>query len=120
MRTLVPGVLLACNLGAPRLLAQTRIAVHAIGPIVATSTENVGPGVTVRTTSDGHVLVAAGARKRVYEFDSTLHSFIIIRDSATGTSSRIVGGSGLIPYMGDSTLLPDVGASALLVLDPAG
>src|SRR4051794_28782892 len=120
MRALVSSIVVIGSLGAARVLAQPPIPLRSIGPIVATSTENVGPGVTVRATSDGYVLVAAGARKRVYEFDSTLHSFTIIRDSATGTSTRIVGGSGLIPYMGDSTLLPDIGASALLVLDPTG
>ena len=55
--------------------AQTQIPIRSIGPIVATSTENVGLAVTVRGNSDGHVIVGAGARQRVYAFDSTLQHF---------------------------------------------
>ena len=55
--------------------AQSKIPMRTIGPILATSTESVGQAVTVRATSDGHVIVGAGARQRVYAFDSTLKNF---------------------------------------------
>jgi hypothetical protein len=93
---------------------------RTIGPILATSTENVGQAVTVRATSDGHVIVGAGARQRVYAFDSTLATPSIVVDSGTGTGAIPIRTTGLIPYLGDSTLLPDFGASALLVLDAKG
>jgi hypothetical protein len=100
--------------------AQTPVAIHHIGPIQATSTENVGQAVTIRATSDGHVIVGAGARQRVYAFDSTLKNFTLVADSGAGTGIIPVRTTGVIPYMGDSTLLPDFGANALLVLDPTG
>lgn len=100
--------------------AQAPIPIRRIGPILATSTENVGPGVTIRGTSDGHVIVGAGSRQRVYAFDSTLKSFTLVVDSATGTGIMSPRATGVIPYLGDSTLLPDLIANALLVLDATG
>src|SRR5438132_13464190 len=83
--------------------AQARIPIRTIGPILATSTENVGPAVTVRGTSDGHVIVAAGARQRVYAFDSTLTHFTLVVDSGTGTGTVRIRTPGVIPDPGDST-----------------
>lgn len=101
-------------------VAQTPIPIRHIGPILATSTENVGQAVTVRGTSDGHVIVGAGARQKVYAFDSTLKSFTLVADSGAGTGIVPIRTTGVIPYLGDSTLLPDFGANALLVLDASG
>lgn len=100
--------------------AQDKIPIRTIGPILATSKENVGLAVTVRGNSAGHVLVGAGARQRVYAFDSTLQNFTLVADSGSGTGAIPIRTTGLIPYAGDSTLLPDFGANALLVLDPTG
>jgi hypothetical protein len=100
--------------------AQSTIPVRTIGPILATSTENVGQAVTVRATSDGHVIVGAGARQRVYAFDSTLKNFTMVADSGSGTGVLPIRTTGVIPYLADSTLLPDFSANALLVLDRTG
>src|ERR1041385_2132602 len=100
--------------------AQTPIPIRTIGPILASSTENVGQAVTVRATSDGHVIVRAGARQRVYAFDSTLKTPTIVVDSGSGTGVIPIRTTGVIPYLADSTLLPDFGANALLVLDATG
>jgi hypothetical protein len=100
--------------------AQAPVPIRTIGPILATSTENVGQAVTVRGTSDGHVIVGAGARQRVYAFDSTLAHFTLVVDSGQGTGTIPIRTTGLIPYLADSTLLPDFGANALLVLDATG
>jgi hypothetical protein len=100
--------------------AQAQIPIRTIGPILATSTENVGPAITVRGTSDGHVIVGAGARQKVYAFDSTLKSFTVVVDSGQGTGNVPIRTTGVIPYLADSTLLPDFGANALHVLDPSG
>jgi len=113
---ILPGALLLATATAT---AQS-IPIKTIGPILATSTENVGQAVTVRGTSDGHVIVGAGARQRVYAFDSTLLKFTMVADSGAGTGILPIRTTGLIPYIGDSTLLPDFGANALLVLDATG
>jgi hypothetical protein len=112
--------LLAFIVAATSAGAQDKIPIKTIGPILATSIENVGQAVTVRGTSDGHVIVGAGGRQRVYAFDSTLLNFTIVADSGAGTGVLPIRTTGLIPYLGDSTLLPDFGANALLVLDATG
>lgn len=106
---------LAANAGA-----QAPIPIRKIGPILATSTENVGQAVIVRATSNGHVIVGAGSRQRVYAFDSTLRNFTLVADSGSGTGVASMRPIGLIPFLGDSTLLPDGVANALLVLDGTG
>jgi hypothetical protein len=113
-------LLAALLLAAASAGAQSPIPIRSIGPILATSTENVGQAVTVRGTSDGHVIVGAGQRQRVYAFDSTLQTFTVVADSGQGTGFIPVRTTGLIPYLGDSTLLADFSSNALLVLDPSG
>ena len=107
-------------LGLAASASAQSIPVRRIGPILATSTEDIGPGATVRGTSDGHVIVSASARQRVYAFDSTFTKFTLVVDSGSGTGTVRVRMTGLVPYLGDSTLLPDLGANVLLVLDPLG
>ena len=69
----------------------------------------------MRATSDGHVIVGAGARQKVYAFDSTLKSFTIVVDSGAGTGTIPIRTTGVIPYLADSTLLPDFSATVTLV-----
>src|SRR6476646_3619843 len=83
--------------------AQDKIPIRTIGPILATSKENVGLAVTVRANSNGYVIVGAGARQRVYAFDSTLQNFTIVADSGSGTGVLPIRTTGLIAYAGDST-----------------
>jgi hypothetical protein len=99
--------------------AQDHIPVRHLGPIVATSTENVGATPSVRVTSSGTVLVGSDPKQRVWVLDSTLRIVSTIRDSTEGTASRGVTNT-LVPYLGDSTLMPDVDGTALVVIDPAG
>lgn len=116
MQRVLLALILFLQLG-PRASAQS-IPIRAVGPILARSTENVGPAVTVRGTSDGHVIVAAGSRQRVYAFDSTLRLVATVIDSGSG--SGMVRTAGLISYLGDSTLLPDYAANVLVVVDGGG
>src|SRR6187402_97588 len=83
--------------GAATSGAQTKIPLRTIGPILATSKENVGLAVTVRGNSTGHVIVGAGARQRVYAFDSTLQNFTLVADSGAGTGVIPIRTTGLIP-----------------------
>ncbi|MEO5813932.1 MAG: hypothetical protein ABIT20_01505 [Gemmatimonadaceae bacterium] len=118
MSRLYPAIL---ALSLPAIAgAQAPIPIRKVGPILATSIENVGRAVTVRATASGHVIVGAGSRQRVYAFDSTLKNFTLVADSGSGTGSGLSRPIGLIPFLGDSTLLPDLVANALLVLDGTG
>ena len=69
--------------------AQAPIPVRTIGPILATSTENVGQAVSVRATSNGRLIVGAGSRQRVYVFDSTLKNFRTSSASLTRIATNL-------------------------------
>src|SRR4051794_28829854 len=96
------SLLLGLVLVAGTVASGQNIPIRTLGPILATSTENVGPAVSIRATSDGHVIVGAGARQRVYAFDSTLQKFSIVADSGVGTGMLAIRMTGLISYLGDS------------------
>src|SRR3954470_10217695 len=104
---------------AVQLSAQEAIAVRRIGPIVATSTEEVGVAPSLRVTNTGAVIVGSNPRRRVAVFDTMLQRVIVIRDSLQGMSAQGAS-NGLIPYPGDSALVPDLDGAVLLLLDPAG
>jgi hypothetical protein len=105
---------------AAQQASTARIPVRQIGPIVATSTEQLGVGIIARGLPNGRVLVNAGARQRVYAFDSTLTQFTIAIDSGAGLGNVPIQTTGLIPFTGDSTLVVDFGSRTLLVLDAMG
>lgn len=112
------------RLGAGSIVAATLAAGHpqqqipafrALGPIVSVSADSVQFPVSVRALSNGAVLVSEGSRGRVILFDSTLARMTVTVDPALPATS-----ASLIPFVGDSTLYPDVASAAMLVLDERG
>src|SRR5690242_11486597 len=103
---------------AGALQAQTAIPIRQLGPIVASGTENIGSGVVLRAMSDGRLILVSKSRGRIYLMDSTLRVVDLIRDSTAGTGTQGVI-AGLVPYHGDSTLIPNPDARAMLVVDEA-
>src|SRR5476649_2618620 len=101
--------------------AQSSPPIHALGPILATSTEPLAAVSQVRAISGGRVIVNDNTGRRVLMFDSTLKRVTVIADttSATGNSYSSRAG-GLISYRGDSTLFVDPKTVSMLVIDPAG
>jgi hypothetical protein len=55
-------------------------------------------------------------------FDSTMKNLFVIADTAAGAPNPygVQGITGLIPYIGDSSLFIDVQAQAMIVVDPNG
>jgi hypothetical protein len=75
----------------------------------------------VRSLSDNRVMVHDLIRKRVVLFDGSLKTFTAVLDTAQGTGALYGAfNSGLVPYLGDSTLLVDRASTALLLIDPLG
>ena len=112
--------LTSLTVSASGALAQVGPAVRQIGPVVAKSTEEFGPVVTLRHTAQG-VLVNDAGNRRLLMFDPQLAASTVIADStpATGNSyaSRM---AGLIAYRGDSTLFVEPMSMSMLVLAPDG
>jgi hypothetical protein len=103
------------------LLAQSSPPVHALGPLLAITSEPLAAVSQVRAISGGRVIVNDNTGRRVLMFDSTLQHFTVIADttSATGNSYSSRAG-GLIAYHGDSTLFVDPKSVSMFVIAPSG
>ena len=88
----------------------------------ATSRDTVGYLYGIRELSDGRVLANDAANRRLILFDRALSRFTVVADSSTGGDAASYGKrpTGIIPYLGDSTLLIDQAARSFLVLDGDG
>ncbi|HSA55929.1 MAG TPA: hypothetical protein VLE53_09500 [Gemmatimonadaceae bacterium] len=122
MRMILRGLGVAIALSMPAVVgAQNEIPVREVGPAEAASSETVGFLYGLRELSDGRVLVNDAGRRRLLLFDRALAQAKILADSAAGTPVAYgARPTGIIPYLGDSTLLIDQSARAFLVLDPEG
>lgn len=110
------------------LIAQTtapKIPVRQLGPALATSRDTMGVFVTVRSLSDGRLLVNDVGHTRVMMLDSMLSRGRVVIDTvgggdATSPARAPLHSVTLIRYPGDSTLYVDRSAQSVLVLDQSG
>ncbi|HYV96836.1 MAG TPA: hypothetical protein VE967_05225, partial [Gemmatimonadaceae bacterium] len=83
----------------------------------ARTAQPLGSIAGVREVAGGRLLVNDGRGLQVRLFDANLSASTVALDSANGRTDRR---SALIPFAGDSSLLPDRANGALRVLDGAG
>ena len=103
------------------VFAQGKIPIREVGPATATSTDTVGYLYGIRELSDGRVIANDAGGRRLVMFDAALSRMTVIADSTSAT--RALYGkrpTGIIPYLGDSTLLIDVTSRTFIVVDPNG
>jgi hypothetical protein len=101
--------------------AQQSIPVIDLPAAHAKSTETLGAVLGVRQVTSGRVLVNDGGRRQLKLFDSTLATATIVFDSTAGSANSYGRRAApLIPYLGDSSLLPDLNSRTVLVLDSRG
>jgi len=107
------------SLAPAQLSSQAAATVRPLGPVVRVSAPGLFGSVSaVRSLPDGSVIVNDLRRGRVVWLDSAFASVSVIADS-TNTAPGPLGirTLGMIAYRGDSTIVVDPAASALLVLD---
>jgi hypothetical protein len=85
------------------------------------ATSTLGGVLGVRQVAGGNIVVNDAAVRQVKLYDSTLNLIGVIRDSVAGTPNSY-GRQRLpmTPYLGDSTVFPDVDAGSALVVAPNG
>jgi hypothetical protein len=106
---------------ASALGAQQAIPVRQLSPIEATSRDTVTFLYGVRELSDGGLVANDAGSRRLILFDRSLTTSRIIADSVSGSPSPYgKRPAGIIPYLGDTTLLVDVAARAFVVFDKHG
>jgi hypothetical protein len=107
-----------------RALAQTpaNVPIRTLAPAEARTSRAVRNISGIRQLPDGRVLVNDRFLRQLVVFDQPLATFVITADTAAGAAAAFPmnRGSGLIPYIGDSTLALDDAARAFVVIDGRG
>jgi hypothetical protein len=126
---MVAGVLLAGGGFAAPLAAQPRdttstanaVPVRDVSAVIARSAQPIGSITSLRALSDGSVFVLDFQKRQLVRFDPSLSSVLVVADSAPGAMmpypQRPIG---MLPYLGDSTLVADPSTMSLVVLDKSG
>src|SRR5437762_5624901 len=117
---LVILTLIAATAG-PLCLAQSLPPIRQLGPVTSVAKEPLGAVSTLRSLSDGRVLVNDIIGRRVLMFDSSLMNATVVADTTSATANAYgTRPGGLIAYRGDSTLFVDPASLSMLLIDPNG
>ncbi|MEP6765023.1 MAG: hypothetical protein ABJB66_11955 [Gemmatimonadaceae bacterium] len=95
--------------------AQSAIPTRNLGPIEATAADSTGKLISIRTLSNGKVLVCDAMQYQIKLFDSTLSTPKIVQQFSREQTSI-----NLIPYRGDSTLYLDPSSRTFVLFDAEG
>jgi hypothetical protein len=96
------------------------IPIRELSAPTAATTEPFASITTVRALSDGRLLVNDPRGRQLILLDAQLRRTKAVLDSAPGTTQSYGASAPIIPYLGDSTLLVDIGAVSLSVINPDG
>ena len=122
MRRSIPAfAAIALSALAPAAGAQQAVPVVTLPEPTAKAAQSFGVILDLRALSDGRVLVDDAGHRQIRLFGPDLQSSTIVLDSAAGTS-RSYGArpTPLIPYLADSTLVPDYQSRTISVFDAQG
>jgi hypothetical protein len=107
--------------GSPARPAQQAVPIVDLPPATARTATTLGGVLGVREVPGGKVLVNDAFRRQLLMYDTTLASSRVVFDSIDGTPNsygpyRVP----LVPYLGDSSLMADLNARTLIVIDGQG
>lgn len=97
------------------------VPVREVTPMTARSATGITGVTSMRVLSDGAVFVNDFQKRQIVRFDPTLKKVTIVADTAPGAlmpyGQRPLG---MLPYLGDSTIVVDPSTLSLVLLDPSG
>ncbi|AMW05237.1 hypothetical protein GEMMAAP_11315 [Gemmatimonas phototrophica] len=106
---------------APPVASAAQVPVRDVTPVIARATQPLTSANMVRTLSDGSVFVNDVQRRQLLKFDASLKNVMVVADTAPGAlmpyGQRPIG---LLPYIGDSTIVVDASTLSLVVIDRNG
>jgi hypothetical protein len=106
---------------APPAASTVQVPVRDVTPVIARATQPLTSASMVRTLSDGSVFVNDVQRRQLLKFDASLKNVKVVADTAPGGlmpyGQRPIG---LLPYLGDSTIVVDASTLSLVVIDANG
>jgi hypothetical protein len=114
-------VTVAGGIGAQQPAPPRAPVVRLIAAPDAKSPPGLASPVAVRELPNGGLLVNDTQRRQLLVLDRGLTTTAVVADSAGGgASSYGAGAGGIIPFLGDSTLLVDPAGLSMFVIDPTG
>jgi len=105
------------------ITSSTAIPVRVLKNVVSSDTTLMTDIASARDLPNGSVIINDPGRRQLVLFDSTFRTHRVIADTSSNSpnSYGLFGGSGgMVPYVGDSTLLVDAQSAAMLVIDQTG
>ncbi len=117
----MPAAVAGAQVQPPSNLDASQIPLREVSAAIARTTDSLGVANSVRVLSDGSVLVNDTQRRRLLRFDANLGNVVVVADTAHGALMPYGQRSlGMIPYLGDSTIVVDPATLSLVLLDPTG
>jgi hypothetical protein len=120
-KSITVTVVAAAIIGGSPCGAQTLPPIRQLGPVTSVAKDSLGAVSTLRSLSDGRLIVNDIIGRRVLMFDSSLAHATVIADTTSATANAYgTRPGGLIAYRGDSTLFVDPASLSMLLIDPNG
>jgi hypothetical protein len=116
------GVFMPIVLGAQDTTSTAAaVPVREVTPTLARSATGINGVTSMRVLPDGAVFVNDFQKRQIVRFDPTLKKVTIVADTAPGAlmpyGQRPLG---MLPYLGDSTIVVDPSTLSLVLLDASG
>ncbi|WP_373067906.1 hypothetical protein [Gemmatimonas sp.] len=106
---------------APEAPSTSTVPVREVTAPLAKATRAIGGANMLRALPDGSIFVNDVQRRQLLRFDPTLQNVVVVADTAPGAlmpyGQRPIG---LLPYLGDSTIVVDPATMSLVVLNKDG
>ncbi len=100
--------------------ASAKVPVKQLGPVEARSMQSLNAVSMLRALPNGAIFVNDAQRRRLVYFDPTLQVATVIADTSGAPLPYGQRPAGLIPYLGDSTIIVDPATLSFVVLGPTG
>ena len=118
--TLAASTLSAQDPQPPSSLPTANIPVKQLGPVQATSSITFNNVSSLRALPDGGLFVNDNAKRQIVKLDGNLKEISVVADTSGAPLPYSQRSAGMMPYMGDSTIIVDPGTLSFLVLNTQG
>ncbi|MBL0939610.1 MAG: hypothetical protein IBJ03_11990 [Gemmatimonadaceae bacterium] len=119
--TAVPVHTVSAQDAAAPAAPAAQVPVRDVSAVIARTSQPFNSVNMVRALSDGSIFVNDVQRRQLLKFDASLRNPVVVADTAPGAlmpyGQRPLG---LMPYLGDSTIVVDASTMSLVVLRPDG
>ena len=106
---------------SPETPSTSTVPVRDVTAPLAKATRPIGGANMLRALPDGSIFVNDVQRRQLLRFDPTLQNVVVVADTAPGAlmpyGQRPIG---MLPYLGDSTIVVDPATLSMVVLNKDG